>query len=182
MKWEDNIWVYVSFFVGAFICYLTCQFSYFQIKKELDIPSIILNIITLLIGLFIAITLQRKNNRSQNQHSYLINKLDHQWNSFNVFSQKITFNNRIDVSSIRLLITEVIHPSAFLKSIFESFNLDKTCVCNLENNLENLEIRLSNIPANNNIIDFSADRLIIQNMIVEINKCFSEVMKKIQNL
>jgi len=182
MKWANSIWILISFLTGVFICYLTLQFSYFELKMELDIPNIILSVITLLIGLFIAITLQKKVNRSQNQHSYLIGKLDTQWISFNVFSQKIIYDNTIDVTSIRSLINDVIRPSAFLKNIFISFCLDSTCVINLENKLEELESTISNIPANNNIVNISSERVIIENKILEINKCFSDVMKKIQKI
>ena len=182
MKWSNKIWVLVSFFTGVFICYLTLQFSYFETKKELDVPNIILSIITLLIGLFIAVTLQKKLNKSQNQHTYLVSKLDILWNSFNDFSQKLSYDTKVDISSIRKFMTDVIHPTSFLKSIFESFDVNDNCVCNLEEKLENLESKLSNLPAENNIVDFSSESSIIQNNILEINKCFSQVLKEIQDL
>jgi len=182
MKWGNKIWILVSFFTGVFICYLTLQFSYFETKKELDVPNIILSIITLLIGLFIAVTLQKKLNKSQNQHTYLVGKLDTLWNSFNDFSQKLSYDTKIDISSIRKLLTDVIHPIPFLKNIFESFGVNDNCVCNLEEKLENLESKLSNMPADNNVIDFSDESSIIQNNILEINKCFSQVLKEIQDL
>jgi hypothetical protein len=182
MKWKNKIWILVSFFVGVFICYLTLQYSYFETKKELDIPNIILSIITLLIGLFIAVTLQKRLNKSQNQHTYLVSKLDILWNSFNDFSQKLSYDTRVDISSIRKLMTDVIHPMSFLKSVFESFEVDDNCVCDLESKLENLESKLSNISAENNVIDFTTENSIIQNNILEINKCFSKVLKEIQDL
>ena len=182
MKWKNKIWILVSFFVGVFICYLTLQYSYFETKKELDIPNIILSIITLLIGLFIAVTLQKRLNKSQNQHTYLVSKLDTLWNSFNDFSQKLSYDTRVDISSIRKLMSDVIHPMSFLKSVFESFEVDDNCVCDLESKLENLESKLSNISAENNVIDFTTENSIIQNNILEINKCFSKVLKEIQDL
>lgn len=154
MKWGNKIWILVSFFVGVFICYLTLQFSYFEIKKELDIPNIILSIITLLIGLFIAVILQKKVAKSQNKYTHLVSKLDTLWNSFNGFSQKLSYDTKVDISSIRKLLTDVIHPISFLKSIFKAFDVNDKCLCDLEVKLEKLEEQLSDIPAKNNVIDF----------------------------
>jgi len=52
----------------------------------------------------------------------------------------------------------------------------------LENKLEELEDKISNLPANNNVINISSERVDLENKILEINKCFSEIMKKIQKL
>ena len=182
MKWKDSIWLAVSFFVGVLICYLTLQYSYFTIKKELDIPSIIISLLTLLIGLFIAITIQKKINKGQNQYSYISNKLDVLWGSFNDFSGKLSYDTKVDVSSIRKLIKDVIHPVSFLKNIFESFSINDNCVCELEEKLDELETKLSNYPATENIIDFNEDKIVIENMILEINKYFSKILKEIQDL
>jgi hypothetical protein len=182
MKWGNKIELLASFFIGVFICYLTLQFTLFETKYELDIPNIILSIITLLIGLYIAITLPKILNRSQNQHTYLVSKLDTLWNSFNDFSQKTSYDTRIDISSIRTLMSDVIHPISFLKSVYESFGINDNCLCDLEQKLENLESNLSNLPAQNNVIDFSTESSNIQNNMSEINKCFSQVLKEIQDL
>jgi hypothetical protein len=182
MKWGNKIELFTSFFSGVFICYLTLQFSYFDIKNELDIPNIILSIITLLIGLYIAITLPKILNKSQNQHTYLVSKLDALWSSFNDFSQKTSYDTRIDISSIRTLMLDIIHPISFLKNVYESFGINNNCLCNLEEKLENLESKLSNTPAQSNVIDFSAESVTIKNDISEINKHFSQVLKEIQDL
>lgn len=182
MKWENKLWIIVSFFVGSFVCYLTLQVSFFEIKTELDVPNIILSIITLIIGLFIAITLQKRINKGQNQYSYISNKLDTLWSSFNDFSEKLSYDTRIDISSIRTLIKDIIRPTSFLKNIFESFEIPDNCVCELEEKLDAFESKLSDCPAENNIIDISTEKEQIENMALEINKCFSNILKKIQEL
>jgi hypothetical protein len=182
MKWENKLWIIISFFAGSFVCYLTLQISYFDIKTELDVPNIILSIITLLIGLFIAITLQKRINKGQNQYSYISNKLNALWSSFNDFSEKLSYDTKIDISSIRVLIKEIIRPTSFLKNIFNTFKVNDECVCELEEKLDTFESKLSDCPAENNIIDFSADREIIENMVLDINKSFLKILNEIQEL
>jgi hypothetical protein len=182
MKWENKLWHLVSFLVGSFVCYLTLQVSFFEIKKELDIPNIILSIITLIIGLFIAITLQKRINKGQNQYSYISNKLDAVWNSFNDFSEKISYDNKMDISSIRVLIKEVIRPTSFMKHIFGSFKINDTCICDLEEKLDAFETKLSDCPAENNIIDISSEKGQIENMVLGINICFLKILNEIQEL
>ena len=101
MKWANNIIIAISFFVGVLVCYFSLQITYFQIKKELDVPNMIVSIITLLIGLFIAITIQKRVTKNQNSHSYLITKIDKQWNSFNEISENISISGKIDISTLQ---------------------------------------------------------------------------------
>lgn len=182
MKWENKIWIFVSFFIGVLISYLSLQFSYFSVKKELDIPNIIISVITLLIGLFIAVTLQKKVNKGQNQHSYLTSKLDLQWNYFNDFSEKLLYDDKVDLPSIKIFIKKVIHPTSFLKKIFASFNLDDNCVFDLELKLEQLETKLSNSPATDNVVDLKNNKVEVENEIIEINNSFAIVLKQIQEV
>ncbi|MBL4663165.1 MAG: hypothetical protein JKY22_06340 [Flavobacteriaceae bacterium] len=181
-NWKNKTWLIISFFTGVLVCYILLQFSYFEIKKELDIPNIIISIITLIIGVWIAVTLQRKINRSQNRHSFLLVKLDILWNAFNSFSTKLAYDNHIDATSIRKMMKEVIHPIDFLKNMFETFDINDACISNLETELESLEEKLSNIPAKQNVIDLNNHRDDIENDINIINKCFSLVLKDIQDL
>ncbi len=178
-----NIWVYGAvFFLGAFVCYITLQFSLFEIKSELDIPNILISLITMSIGLYIADTLQRRVNKNQNQHSYLINKLDTLWAAFNDFSEKLSFDSKIDATSIKNFNKEIIYPISFLKNVFNSFEVNNNCVCDLEKNLEKLDSILTNIPADNNVVDYSDHLPSIENKVTEISKCFSKILTQIQKL
>lgn len=182
MKWENNIRIAVSFLVGVLVCYMSLQFSYFDIKKELDVPNIVISTITLLVGLFIAITIQKRVTKNQNSHSYLISKIDKQWNSFNEISENLSVNDKIDISTLQLLIKNVIHPTSYLSRLFTSFDIDCNCITDLDQNLEELEDKLSNMPASQNIIDISSERINIEDKLLKINHCFVKVLKQVQNM
>jgi len=182
MKWK-NKWLNIAFFFGGFLaCYISLQFTYFDIKTEIDLPSLILNILALLVGLYIAETLQKRVNQNQIQYEYLINKLDCLWKEFNDFSEKLSYDDKIEVLAIQDFNKEVIYPISFLKNIFNSFSTEDECVCNLENKLESFETFLSELPANNNIADYTQHKEIIKQNIIEINRCFSVILKSIQDL
>jgi hypothetical protein len=182
MKWK-NSWSNLIFLIfGAFICYITLQFEYFDTKLELDVPNLLLGIITLFIGLYIADTLQKRVNKNQNQHSYLINKLDNLWLEFNDFSEKLSYDDKIDAPSIIEFNKQIIYPISFLKNVFNSFDVDDNCVCNLESNLEELDEILTNIPAENNIVTYKEKLPQIENKVLQINQCFSKILKIIQEL
>jgi len=182
MRWENKIWYAVSFFIGVFVCYLTLQYSYFEIKKELDVPAIIISVITLLIGLFIAVTLQKKVNKGQNQLTYLTGKLDRIWNSFNDFSETLIYEDNVDISSIRSFLKNVVHPMAFFKRIIQSFGVEVKSVTELENRLEALEEKLSNLPAKDNILNLDSSFEEIKEEIIEINNCFAKILREIQEI
>lgn len=182
MKWESSILYLISFLGGVLVCFCSLQFAFFEIKKEIDLPNLILSIITVLIGLFIAVTIQKRIAKSQNQHSYLVNKLDTIWASFNLFSDKLLNDKKVNVSDIRNFMKDVIRPTVFMKSLFNSFEIDKECICTLEKKLEKFEEKISNYSASENVISTIGHERIIEKDVLKINKHFSLVLKEIQKL
>jgi hypothetical protein len=183
MKWENNKWTnFFFFFLGCLICYLTLQVSLFDIKKELDIPGIIVNVLSLCVGIYIADSIQNKINKNQNTHTYLITKIDALWIKFNDFAEPLSYNTLVDVTVLRSYNKNLIHPLSFIKNIYTSFEIDTSYLIDLENKLDTLESNLSNLPANNNIIDFNQIQRVIENDILQVNLCFTIILKNIQKI
>ncbi|MEI7525211.1 MAG: hypothetical protein WCJ95_12815 [Mariniphaga sp.] len=183
MKRNRNTWInLICFLGGSFVCYILLQFSFFKIKLELDIPTILLSLITASIGLYIANTIQKKVNKNQNQYSYLKDKLDSLWTSFNNFSKTFVYDSKIEASAISSFSKEIIHPIDFIKIIFASFEINNECVLNLEKSFESLEKLLSELKPKENIVYFEQSKEQIDKKIAEINQCFSSILKTIQDL
>lgn len=174
--------VFAAFLTGVFVCYLTLQINFFEIKKELDVPNLVLSMLTLLVGVYIADTLQKRANQNQNQHSYLIGKIDSLWVNFNNFSESLYYNTKIESSNLVKLNTEVVRDVPHLKSIFDSFGIGDNHICDLEEHLDSLEKFISNIPAIENVIDYEKDKDKINGYIAKINACFSKILKSTNEL
>lgn len=180
MKNSKHLWIsIISFLIGALICYITLQYKYFEIKKELDIPTLLISIVTLAIGGYIADNLQKSANKSSNRYSYLITKIDIIWDEFNKFASSLEYNNTVDADSLKNFNKNVIHPISFIKNIFKSFDLKDNCICELEDKLDQLDTLLNNLEVQNNTINHSSRQSEIQIMILQINQCFSTTLKMI---
>jgi hypothetical protein len=183
MKWENNKWTNFFFFLfGCLICYLTLQISLFDIKKELDVPGIIINALSLCVGIYIADSIQNKINKNQNTHTYLITKIDALWIKFNDFAAPLSYSTYVDAAVLRTYNKNLIHPLSFINHIYTSFEIDTSCLMDLENKLDALETNLSNLRADNNIIDFNQIQGVIENDILQINLCFTIILKNIQKI
>jgi|TARA_R110001592_G_scaffold36589_2_gene123017 uncharacterized membrane protein len=183
MQWKKNKWrLLIAFFAGVLICFITTRFHYFEIKKELDVPGLVIGALGLIIGLYIADTIQKRINRNQNRYSYLESKIDICWTEFTNIAKVITISDNIAVESIARLNTEVIHQVGFIKNIFEAFDIEASCIASLDNKLENFESLFDDIPTQENVKYYSEQKDVIENNIVLINQCFSEVLKAIQDI
>ncbi|ANQ49577.1 hypothetical protein MY04_2203 [Flammeovirga sp. MY04] len=186
MKWRNNEEKLIIFLlgsiIGSFVCYITLQFSYFKIKKELDIPSLLISIITILVGIYIANVIQKNVNSSQNKYIFLVNKIDDLWSKFNDFSANLHVETKMDISSIRALMKNVIHPFNYLNNIYTAFELNKKNITDLENKLEALEKKLSNCPSKENNIDFSNISEQVNSEVLTIQKQFSEILKELHSV
>jgi len=182
MKWK-NKWINLIFFIfGCIVCYITLQYEYFEIKKELDVPNLLLGIGTVLIGIYIADTLQKRVNKNSNQYSFLINKLDSHWMEFNDFSEKLLYDNKIEASFLIEFNKQIIYPISFLKNVFNSFEVNDKCVCDLESNLVQFDGLLSSLPVEENVIYYNDSLEVIEAKILQINQCFKTILKEIQEL
>lgn len=178
----NNRWVIIIvFFTGAFVCYISLQVPLFDVKLELDIPNLLLSIITLFVGLYIADTLQKRVNRDQNQYSYIINKIDAVWAVFNNLSEKMVYSDNLDISDVKMVNTDIIHPLIFLEQVFKSFEVNKECICDLISKLDELESFLSELPSQNNVVSIEECKEQLEVKIIGLNLCFSNVLKVIQN-
>lgn len=183
MQWKKNKWqLLIAFLAGVLICFITTRFHYFEIKKELDLPGLIIGGLGLVIGLYIADTIQKRINRNQNRYSYLESKVDSCWTEFTNIAKVISISDNIAVESITRLNTEVIHQIGFIKNIFEAFEIKTECIISLDNKLENFESLFDNIPTQDNVKYYSEQKDVIENNIVLINQCFSIVLKTIQDI
>lgn len=183
MKKGNNFWVItIAFLGGTLVCYILVQFHYFNINTEVNVIETILSIGTAIIGLYIADSIQKRLTKTQNMYSFVEGKLDVIWEGFIKFSQKIMYNDIVEVNEINKYVKEASHSLGFLKSILASYKIGDDCVSALESEIEALEEFIYSLPISNNIITVGGGRAEIETRMLSINKCFSDLLKLIHNI
>lgn len=179
-KENNNIWLLsLSFLAGSLISYIFCQFQYLQIDIAVNVTESILSIITAIIGLYIAISLQKKYTKNQNKHSFVQSKLDSSWQSFSNFSQNLHYQDFIEVSQVTKFIKEINLSTNFIKHIFTPWGLNTICIDELDALIDNLEQLIGGCPTANNIYSISTKKVEIAEQIKLISKKYADLMKQI---
>ena len=183
MKKGNNILAGILWFLaGSLVCYITLQFSFFEIDYEFKVVETLVSIGTAIIALYIAITIQRKLTKNQNQYTYIERKIDTLWASFNNFSLSVVFSDNIEVDSVSKYTKEARHSISFVKNIFSSYDLKNECISVLEKNIDDFEEYILKLPIAENIISLSDKKTDIQSKVLEINQSFSAILKFIQTM
>jgi hypothetical protein len=183
MKSGNSFWKNLIYFLtGGFVCYLTLQFDLLNINTEVHVPELLISVITAIIGLYIADTIQKKITKGQNQYSFLGSKLDSIWSAFNVYAGNIEFSTQVELSTVTSNHKNLSKSIDFLKTIFDSFELSSQHVVSLETNIDALETLLSSQPMAQNIINCEVIRKDIVRMISDINQNFSKILRQIHDL
>jgi hypothetical protein len=183
MKKDSKVWYSLLWFLaGSLTCYIALQFTLFDIDAKLNVPETLLSIGTAIIGLYIANTIQKRLTKNQNQYTYVEGKLDGIWAGFNSFSQTLIYGNSIEVNNVNKYSKEAIHSIGFVKNILTSYELDISCVSELEKQLEAFEAYILTLPITTNVISINQNKADIESKIVSINQCFSKVLKLIHNI
>ncbi len=183
MKKGINWWVGLLWFIaGSLTCYITLQFSLFKIDFEIKVVESLISIGTAIIALYIAISIQRRLAKNQNQYTYVEKKIDNLWSNFNTFSQSISFNDNIEVSVVSKYSKEALHTISFVKDIFSSYDFKIECVTDLETKIEILDTYILTLPILDNIISISENKSEIAAKIHDVNQSFSSILKFIQSI
>lgn len=179
-KENNNIWLLgLSFLFGALISYILCQFEFLNIDCDVNVTESILSIITALIGLYIAISIQKKFTKNQNKHSFVQSKLDSSWQSFSNFSQNLHLQDNIEVSQVTKYIKEVSLSTNFINNIFTAFELNTSCITELDTMIDTLENLIGECPVSNNIYSIKTKKVEIENQILLITKKYADLIKLI---
>jgi hypothetical protein len=181
MKSGNSFWIIIlAFLFGVLTCYISLQFEYFDINTEINVIEMLIAIGTAIIGVFIAITIQKKLNHGQNNYSLIKDKIDNYWVSFNSFSTELKFNTQLELSKMTLFMKDSYSSSSIIESIFDSFNYNKQHLTKIEKSIDALEKTL-NTPIKNNFIDLTIVRTEINKDVNKINMCFIDLLKQVSS-
>ncbi len=182
MKKENNYWfLTLSFLSGALICYSLTQYEYFLINTEINVIEAFMSVITALVGFYIAISIQKKINKSQNQYSFIQTKLDALWSEFNNFSQILNFDNKIEIVVLTKFTKGSYQSISFLKNIYAAYDLKDDSLTSLEKNIEDFEKFICNLPISDNVYSILEKKDEIDNQILSISKSFRIILKEMNN-
>lgn len=182
MKKENNYWfLSLSFLLGALFCYSFTQYEYFLINTEINAIETFMSVITALVGFYIAISIQKKITRSQNQYSFIQSKLDTLWSEFNNFSQILNFDNNIELIVLTKFTKDSYQSISFLKNIYAAYDLKDNSLTNLEKNIEEFEKYICALPISDNVYSILENKTEINNQILSISKSFRVILKEINN-
>ena len=176
-----NIWIYSSvFLIGVLVSYFFTEFEYFEIDYSLKVSEVIISAITLFIGLYIAITIQKNINKNQNQYNFLENKLNKIWMDFSAFQELIAYSEYIDNSTVIKYRREVLLSLGFLKTIFSTYEMNIHFISEIENEIDSIEQFLGSLRIEQNIIYFDSSKRDIEKKLTKINLIFSNILVQIQ--
>jgi ABC-type sulfate transport system permease component len=86
------------FLFGSIASYVACQYQFLDIKTETNIIELLLSVGTIVIGVYIAVVLERNRNRSQNFYQYVERKYDALWETFIQFSSVLELSANVELN------------------------------------------------------------------------------------
>lgn len=183
MKLKNDWWkLLICFALGALVCYWTLQRSYLDINFEVNVTDVITAFITAIIGIYLAISIQKKFNQGQNLHGYLAVRLDKIWESYVNFSQNIEYNDQVDLSDSNKYFNEFYKKISVIERIFGEFKLDDKCVKDLVTDMEAYQNKIEDNITQSNVVIYTLKKNTIVGMGENLHSRFSHMLKEINKL
>ena len=184
MKKGNSIWLNITFFlIGTLVSYILCQYKCLDIDPKVNVPATLISLITVLIGLFLAISLKKIQSKSSNLHNYLQPKLDFTWQLFLSLSHQLSLQDQIELSELNKAIKGITQNITPLKKMFTSFGLSNPCIDKLETGIEKLESFLVNeCKIEGNIINYSSKKQELRLKLDSIHTMFVDSLKEINKI
>lgn len=183
MKLRNDWWIFlVSFGLGVLVCYWTLQYNFLEINLEVNVTDVIIALITAIVGIYLAISIQKKFNQGQNLHGYLAVRLDNMWEAYTNFSQSIEYADQIALSESNKYFSEFFKKITVVQRIFSEFDLDDSCVRNLIVDMEAYQEKIENNLTQNNVIQYVLNKTDIIDHGEGLHSRFSNMLKEINKL
>jgi hypothetical protein len=183
-KGKNNFWLYtIIFLTGALVSYILCQFTILDIDNKVNVTETILSLITAFVGLYIAVSLQKRQNRNQNLYNNLEKKLESLWELFSSFSNQLEINSQVPLNDINIATKKINQKIAPLKKLFSTFNLDQNGIEQIEKEIDSLEDKLINQSVITlNVVDYSSIKPSIISSIDNTDTSFANCLRELNNL
>jgi hypothetical protein len=184
MRHKNSFWLNLIYFLfGCLITYWTCQYSYFNIDNTINISETLIAILTLIVGIFIAVSLQKRQNKNQNLYNFLAVKLDDLWNRYNSFDQQLNYSQQIEVKQCTVFFKEFEVKYQSLKKLFSTFEISDQNIDYLANEMEAFEdILFNECSISNNIISYFMCLKKINSKKELIHEYFAHILKRINKI
>lgn len=185
MKKPNSAWLNALFFIaGLLICYICVQFKYLDIDFKFNVPQIIISIGTAVIGIYIAVSLQKSHSRNQKLADYLQQKIDKLWDKCFSFSTILETGNPILITDLAKAITGFGQDLESIKKIYIAFELDNSKITKIEKCIDDLDDLLNNhsVIAGNNLVDYRNQH---QNVITATNnlsQAFADTLRSVNHI
>lgn len=159
MKRGSSPFIYLMYFLaGAVLCYLTLQFTFLEVNLEVNVVQTLLSILTAVIGLYIAVSIQKKNSRSQNLHAFLQKKLECLWEKFNSFDSKLSKQSSMKLEVATSSFKSMYQELTVIENVFKSFHLKGDCINKIEMSITALDDFITNeLPVKSNVLQLKAE-------------------------
>ena len=128
---NDYIILTITALVGSLIGYTASQYRFFNVDTSINVIETIIALITIVIGLYIASSLQKRFNQNQNLYNYLITRFDTLWNDFNSLNDQVEASDKIEISRVTKIIRDFQRRNNEFKKLLDQLD-------SIDNNLTNL--------------------------------------------
>lgn len=170
------------FIIGSLLSYIGSQYKYLNIKTEVSVFDVAISIMGLVIGLYIAVNLERQRNRGQNFYSYVEGKFDLLWQEFIILSETLDYSSNIEISEISKSFKELYKKTTPLKTIFVASDYNEDCIIEIEQKISNFDDYITGLKSENNILNIDSHRTEIINKCNVINECFASSYKTLNHI
>jgi len=172
MKVKNNLFIgTTAFLAGALVCYFFAQWSLLKIDTQVNVVDTIMAVISIIIGIFIAVHLQKRYTQNQNLYNYLVSKLDLLWSDFNFFFSQIEQTDTIELKQVTSFVKQFQMRNSALVKLLQPIALSN----NLERLTDDLESLLANGLIKQNIVYYDGTKDSIINCGVRIQAEFTKI-------
>jgi hypothetical protein len=143
-----------TFIVGCLVTYYFCQIKYLEINRQVNVVESLIALLSIIIGIYIVVVLQRKQNINQNHYNFLVNRLDPIWSEYNGFLEQISQSDTVELKKLQMFIKHFQSQTNEMGKLLDSLKIENNFYSLSETFRDLLEKSLHK----NNIIFYDKDK------------------------
>lgn len=175
-----NSWIYfgLGLIIGGICSYISVQYQFFEIDYKIPVLDTLIDVITILVGLYIAISINSQFSHKEHFINFIEPKLSEGCNKVSHLRELVDLDSQLDVTTVAKTFKDFEIINNHISKIFKIYNKDQTLMGLIENKLLVIDdIFFNQTSITNNIIDFSQVKGSILSNINDLDGLYLETIK-----
>lgn len=158
--------------VGIAGCYISLQYSFFEIEWKINVVESLIALARILVGVFIAVNLRKWVSQQTNSYNFVMQHFNELWGEYKGFEKNVLSQSRVQVSLMANKYKEIELMREKLVKVLSLTQVNEKYLTKIEDEFEAMNDLIEQQPTADNLYDLEGIKLVLKGQTTNLSNHF----------